>query len=169
MHRDRNLFPLSHSHQRGLGLCVLVQRELASDASPQNIARQAARLLDHYNGEILEHFLIEERYLFPSLSTMPELAPLVRELMAEHAQIANLVANISYSAARETLEQFCQQLSAHIRKEERQLFPRVQDGLSQQQLEQLGEQLLSYDAPRASRKASMAAPRAPAVSPFGMT
>lgn len=169
MHRDRNLFPLSHSHQRGLGLCVLVQRDLASDAGPHNIARQAARILDHYNGEILEHFLVEERDLFPSLSGLPELAPLVRELMAEHAQIASLAAAISYRAARETLEEFCQLLSAHIRKEERQLFPQVQDRLSQQQLEELGAQLLAYDAPRTSRKASIAAPRAPAVSPLGMT
>lgn len=165
MHRDRNLFPLSHGHQRGLGLCVLVQRDLASDTSPQNIARQAARILDHYNDEIVEHFLLEERALFPRFSTLP----LVRELMAEHALIADLAATISYRPTKELIEQFCQLLSAHIRKEERQLFPLVQDKLSPQQLEQLGSELITYDAPRASLNASMAAPRAPAVSPLGMT
>lgn len=169
MHRDRNLYPLSHSHQRGLGLCVLVQRDLAFDASPQNIGRQAARILDHYNDEMVEHFLLEERALFPTLSTLPELAPLVRELMAEHAQIADLAAAISYRPSKELLEQFCQLLSGHIRKEERQLFPLVQERLSHQELEQLGSELLAYDAPRTSLNASMAAPRAPAVSPLGMT
>mgnify|MGYP003951353003 CR=1 FL=1 len=141
MYRDRNLHPLSHSHQRDLGLSVLIQRELAADPGPANVAHQAVRVLDHYDMEIREHFLVEEQVLFPALQALPELADLIRELLVEHAQLAMLIATITAMPSRDTLVQFCQLLTSHIRKEEERLFPRVQDRLTQKDMDRLGMQL----------------------------
>jgi hemerythrin-like domain-containing protein len=141
MLRDRSLIPLSHSHQRALGLCVLVRRDLAADGSAGNVARQGERIVEQYNGEIREHFAVEQRVLFPALMDFPGTAMLVRELLAEHTEIAALIEQIGNRATKEGLERFCQLLPEHIRKEERLLFEQAQALLTREQLDELGRRM----------------------------
>ncbi|MBL8173277.1 MAG: hemerythrin domain-containing protein [Bryobacterales bacterium] len=147
MLRDRNLFPLSHSHHRALGLCVLVRRDLARDPSPPNVERLAARVLDRYDDEIRSHFLIEERVLFPALAPWPELVPLLDELLAEHARMAALISCLQTNPNPGSLDRFCVMLSDHIRKEERSLFERMQQLLSPSQLSDIGARLAPTASP----------------------
>ncbi|MFN7932377.1 MAG: hemerythrin domain-containing protein [Bryobacteraceae bacterium] len=141
MLRDRNLIPLSHEHQHALGMCVLVQRALAQDASAENLARQRALILEKWNGEIRAHFLLEETVLFPALAAFPGAAPLVDELVAEHAAMRGLMEELEAGADRGVMERLCEALSAHVRKEERGLFERAQQWMSREELDALGERL----------------------------
>jgi hemerythrin-like domain-containing protein len=80
--------------------------------------------------------------LFPAARHLPELIPLVEDLIADHAALRK---SLSQAKARtlsaETLPAFAQHLSTHIRKEERQLFERLQDLMSPEELTNLGVQL----------------------------
>src|ERR1700689_3577384 len=118
MLRNASLIPLSHQHHNGLALCVMTRRSLARDPSPENIARLARRVIDRYELELVNHFEIEEQVLFPACGSMP----LVRELVAEHRALEALIPPLATAPTAGGLEQFCQLLSTHIRREESELF-----------------------------------------------
>jgi iron-sulfur cluster repair protein YtfE (RIC family) len=136
MLRDKSLIPLSHQHQRALALCVRIDRAQPIPV-PDLQAWQAE--IEQLEPEIEIHFCAEERVLFPAARQFPELLPLVEELIADHASLRE---SFSQSKARgmsgEGLSSFAQQFSAHIRKEERQLFERVQQLMNAKDLAALG-------------------------------
>jgi hemerythrin-like domain-containing protein len=134
MLRDPSLIPLSRQHQSGLALCVLTRRSLGTDASPENIAKQARRVIDRYELELINHFEIEEQVLFPACEPMP----LIDELLAEHRAMERLVAQLRSAPSPQLLEQFCALLTAHIRREENELFEQIQRTLPHEVLEQAG-------------------------------
>ena len=98
-----------------------------------------AEIEQHFEQEIKIHFSAEEQVLFPLPVQFPELAPLVEELIADHASLRE---SFSQAKARtmsaESLPAFAQQLSDHIRKEERQLFERLQQLMDKTDLATLG-------------------------------
>ncbi|MGA7399081.1 MAG: hemerythrin domain-containing protein [Candidatus Sulfotelmatobacter sp.] len=140
MLRDKNLIPLSHQHQRALALCVRIDR--AHPIPDADLQAWQAEIERHFESEIRVHFAAEESVLFPIARGFPELSPMVDELAAEHASLRE-----SFSEARarrmstKTLPAFAQQLSAHIRKEERQLFERLQQLMGAEELADLGMRL----------------------------
>jgi len=140
MLRDKSLIPLSHQHQHALALCVRIDR--AQPIPPANLKDWQAEIAQIFEQEITFHFAAEEAVVFPAARSFPELTPLVEELIAEHAVLRN-----SFSLAQgrclstQTLPEFGQRLSAHIRKEERQLFEPLQRFLTGPDLAALGVQL----------------------------
>jgi hemerythrin-like domain-containing protein len=137
MLRDKSLIPLSHQHQRALALCVRIDR--AQPIPVPDLQAWQAEMEQHFEQEINIHFCAEERVLFPAARQFPELLPLVEELIADHASLRE---SFSQSKARrmsaESLSSFAQQFSAHIRKEERQLFERLQQLMDAKDLAALG-------------------------------
>src|ERR1700693_222170 len=121
MLRDKSLIPLSRQHQRALALCVRIDRAQPMPAA--DLESWQTEIDRHFEQEINIHFAAEEQVLFPSASQFPELIPLLKELIADHARLRE-----SFNQARaramsaESLQAFATQLSAHIRKEERQIF-----------------------------------------------
>ncbi len=140
MLRDKSLIPLSHQHRRALVLCVRIDR--AQPIPIANLEAWQAEIEQHFEQEINPHFGAEESVLFPSARQFPELIPLVEELIADHSALRK---SFSQAAARsmspKNLLAFSQELSAHIRKEERRLFERLQQLMTPQQLSALGVQL----------------------------
>jgi hemerythrin-like domain-containing protein len=140
MLRDKSLIPLSHQHQRALALCVRIDR--AQPIPTADLQTWQAEIEQHFEQEIEIHFSAEEQVLFPAARRLPELIPLVEDLIADHSALRK-----SFSQARarsmstESLPAFAQHLSAHIRKEERQLFERLQELMSPEELTGLGAQL----------------------------
>ena len=137
MLRDPSLIPLSHQHHNGLAMCVLTRRSLAADASPENIARLARRIVDRYELELVNHFEIEEQVLFPACGPMP----IIAELLAEHRALEALVAQLRGAPSAGLLEQFCALLSAHIRREESELFEQIQQSLPRDVLDRAGSEI----------------------------
>ncbi len=137
MLRDPSLIPLSHQHHNGLALCVLTRRSLASDPSDANVAALAQHVIDRYELELVNHFEIEEQVLFPVCSP----SPLVVALIQEHRVLETLVAQMRAAPSASLLEQFCALLSAHIRREENELFEQVQRELSREVLDQAGTEI----------------------------
>jgi hemerythrin-like domain-containing protein len=137
MLRDASLIPLSHQHHNGLALCVMTRRSLDLDASAENLATLARRVVDRYELELANHFEIEEQVLFPLCGNLP----VVAELIAEHRAMEAMVAELRESPTGKLLERFCELLTSHIRREERELFEAVQRTLPRETLDAAGREI----------------------------
>ena len=143
MLRDRNLIPLSHQHQHALALCVRLDRSLKSGAqAPAELETWQAEIEQLFHSEIRYHFEAEEKVLFPAARRQGGLRVLVDELLAEHVRLRALAQRATLrSLDAAGLQQFAGMLSAHIRKEERQLFEQCQALLPAGEMERLGAAL----------------------------
>jgi hemerythrin-like domain-containing protein len=140
MLRDKSLIPLSHQHQRALALCVRIDR--AQPIPDRDLEAWQAEIEQHFRQGIGVHFSAEEQVLFPAARHFSELISLVDELIAEHALLRESFSRAeARSMTSEGLPAFAQQLSAHIRKEERQLSERMQQSMSREDLSILGAKL----------------------------
>lgn len=140
MLRDKSLIPLSRQHQHALALCVRIDR--ASPVSDSDLASWQAEITQLCQTEIGIHFAAEEQALFPVANQFSELAPLVEELLADHAALRAMFAQAEARNLSTTdLSAMAQHLALHIRKEERQLFERLQQILSPEELALLGKHL----------------------------
>lgn len=140
MLRNKSLIPLSRQHQHALALCVRIDR--AQPIRTADLEDWQAEIEQHFEQEIKIHFSAEEGVLFPAARRHAELIPVVEELIVEHAALRKLffqAADRCLSA--ESLAAFGQQLSLHIRKEERGLFERMQQLMNPQELAALGPKL----------------------------
>jgi hemerythrin-like domain-containing protein len=140
MLRDRNLIPLSHQHQHALALCVQIDRSL--QAGTADLDALQAQIRTMFNLEIGWHFAAEEEALFPEAAAFADLKPLVEQLFSEHVTLRQFFARAERRELdAESLRQFAQTLSAHIRKEERELFERCQKLFSPEKLAAVGAAL----------------------------
>jgi len=140
MLRDKNLVPLSRQHQHALALCVRIER--ASPIPDADLGVWQTEIAQHFQNEVSIHFAAEERTVFPVARRFKELVPLAEELIAEHGELR---ASFTRAAANEMssrdLTVFARGLSAHIRKEERRLFEKMQKLMHRDELAVLGEEL----------------------------
>lgn len=140
MLRNKNLIPLSHQHQRALALCVRIDR--ASPISDADLDAWQSEIAQHFRNEIKIHFAAEEQVLFPAAQRFEELIPLIEELTADHAWLRDRFTEAeSRGMSAADIAAFAERLSSHIRKEERQLFERLQKLLSETALAVLGSEL----------------------------
>jgi hemerythrin-like domain-containing protein len=140
MLRDKNLIPLSRQHQHALALCVRIER--AAPIAESDLAAWQAEIAQHFRAEIGIHFAAEEQFVFPAARTFPELNLLVEELVSEHAWLRERFAKAeAQDMSGGEIAEFAQGLSGHIRKEERQLFERLQELMDEQELAAMGHKL----------------------------
>jgi hemerythrin-like domain-containing protein len=140
MLRDQNLIPLSRQHQHALALCVRLDR--AIQAGEIDLEAWQAEIQQQFEAEIAIHFAAEEKELFPAAAKFPNLQPLVRELLAEHAVLRDYFTRAAARHLdRENLGTFAATLAQHIRKEERQLFEGMQNLMNPHDLATMGAAL----------------------------
>jgi hemerythrin-like domain-containing protein len=140
MLRDKSLIPLSRQHQHALALCVRIDR--ASPIGDADLGAWQAEITQRFQGEISIHFLAEESVLFQTGKKFAELTLLIEELLRDHAVLRELFANAeARNMTADDLSGFSLRMSAHIRREERQLFERLQELMSADELALLGRDL----------------------------
>jgi hemerythrin-like domain-containing protein len=139
MRRHKGLIPLSHDHQHALALCVLTERELGAIADANAASSAAAKIVEAFDEEILDHFEFEEQVLFPMLASLPPLAEIVSGLKEEHTLMRGLIAALRAHGERARILEFCSTLRDHVRKEENVLFERAQELLSDEQLNAIAD------------------------------
>ena len=137
MLRDLSLIPLSRQHHNGLALGVLSRRALRDDSSEASIARVARGVVDRFDLELLNHFQIEEQVLFPLCSDLP----VVAELIAEHRRMEAMVEELRRAPSVPIMESLFTLLTAHIRREERELFEKIQQTLGREELDRAGVEI----------------------------
>jgi hemerythrin-like domain-containing protein len=140
MLRDKNLVPLSRQHQHALALCVRIDR--ASPIPDPELGAWQAEIAQLFRAEIRIHFVAEEQIVFPAARQFRELIPLVEELISDHQWLGERFASAEGAGlSAGEIREFAQRLSAHIRKEERELFERLQGLMSGDELAHIGQQL----------------------------
>ncbi len=101
-----------------------------------------AEIQQIFVGEIQNHFDAEEREIFPVAVRFAELSRLIDELIAEHALLRDYFALATERTMDPgKLHDFAKKLSAHIRKEERELFESLQRLLTPEELASVGTAL----------------------------
>ncbi len=129
MQRSPTLQPLSREHHSALKLAkVCEQSAISSDAA--ELSRACQRAIQAYTEELAAHFLVEEQTLLPLLGGTPEQA-LAERTLAEHRQLHALLDDLRQNNA-EALSCFGKCLAAHVRFEERVLFPILESRLPMQ-------------------------------------
>ena len=146
MLRDPALVPLSHQHQHVLALCVFIQKALVGDRTP-------AKVVSHWENEIARifrdemrfHFEAEERHLFPAAEQRKELKELVSELRRQHDVLrTQAAAAAAQRLGNAGLSAFTMLLTTHVRLEERELFEKMQQLMSHEELVRIGQALDEY-------------------------
>jgi hemerythrin-like domain-containing protein len=135
--RDKNLIPLSHQHQHALALCVRIERAIqAGEIDTQAFQSEIVQI---FQQEILSHFEAEEELVFTTAEKFAELKILVSELVAEHAVLREMF-EVAGQGELDSglLKKFTGLLSSHVRKEERQLFERMQGLMSSPEMSDMG-------------------------------
>ena len=144
MLRDPSLIPLSHQHQHGLALAVLIERGLKADPSCTKAAELCGKVADMFELELVHHFEVEEQVLFPAVRGRLTSDAIVDRLIAQHREIESLAGRLAESPESgriPLLTEFGELLSRHIRIEERQLFQEVQEKVAPRDLSKLGVEI----------------------------
>ena len=125
--RHESLIPLSREHHYGLMLCLRIHRGLPLHGNDETwIREKAAQAAQFFATDLAAHFKAEEEALFPAMSGFRGARELLSELLSEHRkleQLADRLGGTSVVELTRALGEFADLLEAHIRKEERELFP----------------------------------------------
>ncbi len=123
MQRSPLLQPLSREHHQALKLAKRCARAAATGDAEQ-IARACDAALQAFAAELEPHFQVEERELLPDLHTNTGLA-LVQRTQADHRALRELCTGLQHRDGA-ALAEFSSLLHAHVRFEERELFPFIE-------------------------------------------
>ncbi len=138
--RDKNLVWLSREHHNALLLVWKIRQGLLLKVELFRIVDYTVHLIHE---ELEPHFQSEEKFVFPELSIHDG-----NRVKAEqqHKQLRNYFTEfLSGMAANEQdLNLFANLLEEHIRFEERMLFPIIQQQLSADSLESIGNSLIAF-------------------------
>lgn len=119
MKRSAALQPLSREHHAALKLAKACECA-AGDAG--RVSEVCLRVIDEFRNQLRPHFLVEEREWLPLLEA-GEMKAMAARTLAEHDQLRSLAGELEQRCAPETLQRFGSALAAHVRFEERELFP----------------------------------------------
>ncbi len=139
MKRHEILAPLSREHHGALILAQLIKRNAPDyKGLPFTICDKVVYAINYYKKELKTHFKKEEILLKQVKTLHPSIAVISDEIVAEHALLKTLFLSLSNTFDPEAvLNELGNELDAHIRKEERILFPLIQEHCTEEMLQKL--------------------------------
>jgi iron-sulfur cluster repair protein YtfE (RIC family) len=141
MKRSKALAALSRDHHQALVVAQKLRRATAATACE---ARDA--FLAYWTGHGREHFRLEEELLFPAYAGYGDPHdPLVLRALGQHVMIRHHAAALAHvgTALPASLEQLGAELAAHVRLEEREVFPLIERVMPTHELEAVARELES--------------------------
>ena len=139
--RHRALVPLSHDHHHGLVQARRLRRAAEGELPERREA--AASFVEFFASDTRPHFRDEEERFFPLLVGAREPATeLLTRALLEHQRLYALVGTLddelaAGEASEATMGELAQTLEAHIRFEERTVFPLIEQVASEAALRRL--------------------------------
>ena len=134
--RDKSLVTLSRDHHDGLMLVWKIRQGISLQIDNERIATYVVNAFDQ---ELQPHFIEEEGLLFIQLAPVDDLRVRAEN---EHGEIREKIASFrSSTPLTSDLLNFAALLEAHIRFEERVLFPELEQVIPREQLDEIGKQL----------------------------
>ena len=142
--RNKALQILSHDHHHGLLLAQLIKKGGPKYKNlPDTTEGKKDYAIRFYYDELIKHFEDEEKILFPVVNGKDdEIDNLFTEIITEHKKIKQLIIQLeSDEDVEDTMDELGHILESHIRKEERKLFGKIQEILTEDELTALEKQL----------------------------
>jgi hemerythrin-like domain-containing protein len=137
--RSEHIVKLSKDHHLSLLFCWKIRNGLKAAVEPVRIIKYVAYFWQHH---MKPHFMEEESILFAPVAddkvqqALDEHASITRQIKSLHAAEEDIVARLSALA---------DMVDDHVRYEERELFPHLEQVLSKEQLISIGEALAPGD------------------------
>ncbi len=134
--RSKELVYLSRDHHDGLLLCWKIRTGLRNNIQPERIA---AYVIDYMHNELEEHFREEEFYVYPLL---PKTDKLIQLAISQHSSLRVRVLQLSGNRTDTALlTAIAEELDEHIRYEERELFPYIEQNARAGSIQKAGTAL----------------------------
>ena len=150
MKRHPSLRPFSDDHHQGLVKARRLRRAASGEGGdPAGTARD---FLDFWQKDTSHHFRKEEEVLLPVLARYGgDLGERpVLQMLTQHARIRGLAMQLSDELKQDkiregTLRNLGEQLEAHIRLEERRVFPLIEETLPERALQEIASRLEVFE------------------------
>ncbi|MFZ1785360.1 MAG: hemerythrin domain-containing protein [Ferruginibacter sp.] len=139
MKRHESIAPLSRDHHSTLILAQLLKKNapLYRDL-PEYAKDKAAYAQQQFEAHIKKHFEQEEVMLEKVKGILPEIDELAIEIRNEHQVLRTLIRSLGdLPVTDEKLDDLGNKLEGHIRKEERVLFPLLQQYCTEEKLREI--------------------------------
>lgn len=146
MKRSKHLEPLSHDHYEGLVVAGRLQKGLSKQAS---LDVMAAYIAHFWKTHLAHHFQQEETHLLPLLEESSSTKALAERMVEEHVRIRELVTLAEKDVSAQPLAELSRMMKAHIRFEEREVFPALEAQMPEEVLQEVGAQLQAGHAEEA--------------------
>ncbi len=149
MERHKALHSLSHDHHHGLILAQLIKKGSPEyPYLPKTLGGKIEYAISFYNDELVRHFKDEENILFPIVKSRDDkVDDLINVILNEHKKIKALVSSLKKDQdSEDVLDDLGNLLESHIRKEERELFPLIQNLLNDEELIHLENKLQNFES-----------------------
>jgi ketosteroid isomerase-like protein len=134
MKRSAQLAPLSRDHHVALEHALRLRR-----ADHHDVADAIAAFAAFFAADGKRHFVQEETLLVPQLTAAD--AELGRRVLHEHAEIRRRLDALSSEPDVAAARELGELITGHVRFEERELFPRLEEALPAAGLDELGRRL----------------------------
>ncbi|MBS1574963.1 MAG: hemerythrin domain-containing protein [Bacteroidetes bacterium] len=137
MKRHESLVPLSKEHHHTLILARLLRKDApAYRGMPSGSKEKMEYALADYRSHILPHFRKEEQMFKIIKSINKEVNDLVNELEREHRELKSDFEKLNAGLPdTDLMDKIGIALDNHIRKEERNLFPLIQENCSEEMVD----------------------------------
>ena len=137
MKRHPALAPLSRDHHHALVIAQHLRR-----ATTQTAPDIAGAFLAHWNAEQKLHFRLEEELLLPAYAAhgQPDHPAIIRMLL-DHTLIRRDAAALTAAPPLELLHELGARLADHVRLEEHEIFPLIEQAIPEHELEKLGDRI----------------------------
>lgn len=94
-----------------------------------------------------KHMDMEEKHFYPQIKKIKEMKELAADAIEEHEKVRNFLSQLEEIDIDDdewisTFQEMREGLQHHIQDEEKKIFPRCSDFLSQQQLQEIGQKCL---------------------------
>ncbi|MGB5362412.1 MAG: hemerythrin domain-containing protein [Aureibaculum sp.] len=130
--RSKALMPISREHHHGLLLSFKIREGLKKKIAPSRIKKYTDWF---WESHLQSHFDFEEKYIFPILGKNNDL---IKRALQEHTRLKQLF--FSADKVKENLLLIEQELTAHIRFEERILFTEIESVASEDELHMIASE-----------------------------
>lgn len=133
MKRNENLVPLSRDHHFGLLCSWKIQQGIKKNVSYDRIKNY---INYYWENSLSKHFELEDIVLPETENNILQI-----QMENEHIEIKRLIKLINQSQDIQVLSDFSDALRNHIRFEERIYFPHLEENLSDETMNEIGNQL----------------------------
>jgi iron-sulfur cluster repair protein YtfE (RIC family) len=138
--RHDALIPLTHDHHHALAQTRRLKNAAKGDG--RDLPGQSQAFLDFFHAETVSHFREEEEVVFPLAVEDGRARELLVRALMEHLQIHALVSRLEVEVREsrvtaESASEIATALEAHIRFEEGEVFPLLEEVVAEDQLSEV--------------------------------